>query len=174
MKSWLAISASVMVLLLVAAAGYAEPNPARNAREVALSVPFEYDIDLESGQICIDSGLPGDCPITTFDMRFAFDSAASNPTVLFQSSPARLAILTGVPFAAVDATAITNGLVLTDEPSDVPFRPGDTAVVRTVEGNYFKVGLALCFTNEGALYPGCATIDNTEHAGVRFHYQQLL
>ncbi|HUD73005.1 MAG TPA: hypothetical protein VMQ62_13685 [Dongiaceae bacterium] len=173
MKIRLVISAAVMVLLLSAVTGYTDPDPARRAREVVLTAPFEYDIDLETGQVCIGIVLPGACPITAFDFRFAFDSQSSNPTALFQNSPARIAILTGVPFAAVDSTAIANGLVLTDALSDVPFGPGDTAVLRTVEGNYFKVGLALCFTNDGALYPGCATIDNTEHAGVRFHYQQL-
>ena len=67
--------------------------------------------------------------------------------------PAQIALLSNVPFAAVDGVALTNGLAFTDELQDVPFGPNDTAIIHTADGNYFKVGLALCYWESA----GCST-----------------
>lgn len=172
MKNRLLILVAALGFMLFTIPGFTQGNaPKRLRGEVAQMVPFEFSIDLETGQTCFELIF---CFDPAMDMRFAFNATLSNPTVLAQQYPAQLAILPGVPFNAVDETAISNGLVLADVSPDVPFGPGDTAVIRTVEGNYFKVGLALCFTNDKVAYPGCAEIDNTTHWGVRFHYQQLL
>lgn len=172
MKNRLLILAAAFGFMLLTVPGFAQGNaPKRPRGEVAQMVPFELSIDLETGQTCIDLFF---CFNPAADITFAFNATRPNPTVLFQQSPAQIAILPGVPFNAVDSSAISNGLVLSDELIDVPFGPGDTAVIRTPEGNYFKVGLALCFTNDKVSYPGCAEIDNPDHWGVRFHYAQLL
>ncbi|HET8948101.1 MAG TPA: hypothetical protein VFQ07_14080, partial [Candidatus Polarisedimenticolia bacterium] len=143
---------------------------------VALMVPFEVQVDLETGQTCGSPvGLPPSCfPSVSPDLTFAFNAFRTNPTVLFQQPGVQMALLIGVPFAAVDAVAVTNGIVLTEDLQDVPFGPNDTAILHTVEGNYFKVGLALCYWPETDVPPGCVPVAYpTGTYGVRFQYQQL-
>jgi hypothetical protein len=170
MKIRAAILVPFTAIVLFTAAGVViDAAPNRIPPVLALMVPFDAPIDLETGTLCADNGLPGICP--TSDLVFAFDvTQPSNPTVLVQQFRAQIAFLPNVPFAAVDGTAVANGLVFTDEVQHVPFGPNDTAVIHTPEGNYFKVGLALCFLPE---YPGCAKVVQGGTYGVRFQYQQL-
>jgi hypothetical protein len=180
MKSTMGIAACALVLVLsaVSTATLGAPQP-KVPPIVALMVPFDSQVDLETGQTCSGPGLPRPglppCSSTAIpDMTFEFNATRPMPTVLFQQSGARIALLIGVPFAAVDAVAVTNGLVFTEDLQDVPFGPNDTAILHTVEGNDFKVGLALCFWPSTDGFQGCAPVAYpTGTYGVRFQYQQL-
>ena len=167
-----------LVLLVGSTATFGAPPP-KVPPVVALMVSFYDEVDLETGQTCGSPvGLPPAPPCSgsiSPDLHFAFNALAPNPTALFQQSGARISMLIGVPFAAVDAVAITNGLVFTEELQDTPFGPNDTAILHTIEGNYFKVGLALCYWPASDGYPGCAPVASPTPGtyGVRFQYQQL-
>jgi hypothetical protein len=175
----IAVCALGLALFVASTATFGAPPP-KVPPVIALMVPFEVDVDLETGQACSGIGLPspGLPPCSSSapaDLTFAFNATRPNPTVLFQRSGGQIAMLLGVPFAAVDAVAITNGVVFSDELQDVPFSPNDTAILQTIEGNYFKVGLALCYWPASDGYSGCAPVASATPGtyGVRFQYQQL-
>lgn len=75
------------------------------------------------------------------DFNFAYNANRSNPIVLFQnqSSGVEVLFLDGRPFHEVLTSTIV-GLSFTTNLLDVPFDFDDTIVVRTSEGNVFKVG----------------------------------
>ncbi len=166
-----------LVLLVGSTATFGAPPP-KVPPVVALMVPFDVEIDLETGQTCgslVGLPSPAPCPSSVFpDLHFAFNATRPNPTVLFQRD-GEIAMLIGVPFAAVDSVAVTNGVVLSEDLQDVPFGPNDTAILHTIEGNYFKVGLALCYWPASDGVPGCAPVTSSTPGtyGVRFQYQQL-
>ncbi len=136
-----------------------------NLESVTLTVPFETPVDLETGQLC-----PGpSCSGAPFDFTFAFNSTRANPTVVVQDqeSGAQLALLIGTPYASVSSTA---GLVFTPSIINVPFGPNDTAVIKTADGHYFKIGQAVCSVNGNPTYPGCT---GTGDPGVTFRFTQI-
>jgi hypothetical protein len=174
----IAVCALGLALFVASTATFGAPPP-KVPPVIALMVPFEVEVDLETGQVCGSPvGLPGPAPCPSSvspDLTFAFNATQPNPTVLFQRAGAQIAMLLGVPFAAVDAVAITNGVVFSDELQDVPFSSNDTAILHTIEGNYFKVGLALCYWPASDGFSGCAPVTSATPGtyGVRFQYQQL-
>ena len=70
------------------------------------------------------------------------------------------------PFAGVTSSA---GLSFTASTLDVAFKPGDTAVIKTGDGHYFKIGNATCVTPDPVLYPGCGS----PGFGVTFQYTRI-
>ncbi len=110
-----------------------------SASSGCVNMVFESDyLDLDSGIIAEGNGIP---PTAEYDFQFVYNGDESNPIVLFQQHPREIAFLDGVPFASVGYAAIasatfTNGLI--DEPLD----HDDTVIIRTDQGQYFKVGLA--------------------------------
>lgn len=127
-----------------------------------VTLAFDYDvIDLETGTLCDDAlAVPAGCndpegiairPPNDFWIAYMFGEA--NPAVLFHnqdcgSSTATpgIAFLEGTPFHSVDSSVLPSltfdvGLVAS------PFDPDDTIVLRTCDGNYFKIGNPRC--NDG-------------------------
>ncbi len=107
------------------------------------SATLEYEneaFDLETGTV-FNCGIgPLSCP-PEHDFLFAFNGSRANPTVLFQNqgSGVEIAFLDGVPFENV-LPGIVTGLVFTTGLIDEPFDNDDTIVLRTPEGNVWKVG----------------------------------
>jgi hypothetical protein len=144
------------------------------------SVTLAYEnaeVDLESGQIrdCFIDPLSCDHQ-PPFDLRFAFNAGRSNPTVLFQTrwcgsfSP-EIAFLDGTIFSSVTVADIPN-LTFTTSLIDVPFDPDDTIVLHTCDGNYFKIGNAICNAYDPTSYPDCSD-PNTPIGTVTADYQLL-
>ena len=146
-------------------------------------IGFETCFDLESGAVAED-GFGSGC-IPTGDIKFSFNSLSSNPTSLsWNEQYANLALLKGIPFSAVDETFLSDNLLFADHRNDVnypvnlndPFGPTDTVIVSTGEGNYYKVGFAVCEVSSASYstYTGCVPITNAGTSGVRFKYEKLI
>ena len=110
--------------------------------------------DLETGSV-LSLDVP---PPAASDFSFADNSARPNPIVLFQNQATgtQIAFLDGTPFDSVGCSVGTP--TFTIDLIDSPFDFDDTIIIRTADGNVFKVGKA---TNNG---------NNT----VTFSYARLL
>ena len=145
-------------------------------------VAFETCFDLESGAVAEDP-FGGGCTAAG-DISFAF-GGGTNPARLFWNGQfAKFALLKGVPFNAVDETVLSDGLVFADYVGDanypvnvdVPFSPTDTGIVLTGDGNYYKVGYAICEMDSVSIatYTDCVPVTNAGTSGMRFKYEKLI
>ncbi len=163
---------SVSNLVNVSFAGYTE-----GASPVQTATMEYYDrIDLETGFIDTD------CDFLIceddLDFWFAFNALRSNPAVLFQVQfcpnggfQPEIAFLDSVPFDLV-ADADIDSLVFTTSLVDSPLDNDDTVVLRTCDGNFFKIGNAECNTGQPDVYTECLS-PNTPEWTVRFDYELL-
>jgi len=111
----------------------ASPCPSELAQA---TLTFEEEgIDLETGAIISDFFF---FPVEV-DFHFAFNGDRPNPIVLFQDNGAEIAFFDGTPFDIVDCSVI-GSLTFTGDLIDVPFDFDDTVVIKTADGNVFKVG----------------------------------
>ncbi|WP_156826629.1 hypothetical protein [Marinobacterium rhizophilum] len=151
-----------------------------NQAEIAF-VKFGTCFDLESGSIANDPFFPG-CEAGG-DMMFAFHGGRSLPTVFFWNEmEADVAFLRGVPFDAV-SEGVINALIFADHINDqnyplnldVSFGATDSAIVYTGDGNYFKIGYAICQIPGSTVssYPDCVPTNSGSTFGVRFKYKKL-
>ena len=146
-------------------------------------VGFDICFDLESGAVAED-GFGSGC-IPAGDIKFSFNSWSSNPTRLsWNEQYANLALFKGIPFSAVDEAFLSDNLLFAEHLNDAnypvnlnePFSPTDTAIVSTGEGNYYKVGFAVCERSLASYstYTACVPITNAGTSGVRFKYEKLI
>jgi hypothetical protein len=118
-----------------------------------LTLMYDTDaFDLEAGTLCEDAlGAPCNMGETGFfqspnDFTMSLDVQYPNEAifvpVLACVPPVNnvgVAFLAGTPFAAVDSSIL--GMVeFLENVLEVPFDAGDTIVLRTCEGNFFKIG----------------------------------
>lgn len=113
-------------------------------------VPFNGGYDLETGYVYYDYRGIDYVPSPPVDMYFAYNGANANHLVLMQRGGAAIAFLSNTPFESVNY-ATASSLLLTQEPINRPLNYNDTIVIRTMDGNVFKVGMALEVSNGG--YP---------------------
>ena len=148
----------------------------------SVHVAFETCFDLESGAVAQDQFGGGCTP--TGDIKFGFNSLSSNPASLFWNEQyANLALFRGIPFSAVDETFLSDSLLLADHINDGnypvnlnnPFGATDTAIVLTGEGNYYKVGFAVCEMSAVSIstYTDCVPVTNAGTSGIRFKYERI-
>lgn len=146
-------------------------------------IAFETCFDLESGAVAHDDFGSG-CTLTG-DIKFSFNSTLPNPAILsWNEQYADLAMLRGIPFSAVDEAFLSDSLLFADHVNDGnypvnlsnPFGATDTAIVSTGEGNYYKVGFAVCemFSGSISTYTHCVPVTNAGTSGVRFKYEKLI
>lgn len=144
-------------------------------------------VDLETGVQCLDptNVTP---PMCIGDVEVAFDGTEPPP----YPTPYRLvvtgcpppeqsamlfeeyAFLDGAAFATVSPSAIDSATFTSGE-NDYGYMPvfdaGDTAILHTCAGNYFKVGLLTCNVQDST-WPQCNDTSLPDHSA-RFHYQLL-
>ena len=91
------------------------------------------------------------------DFTVAYNASQTPPSVVFQnwSTGVEIAFLYATAFGTV-AVGDLPSLLFTTELVDMPLEPGDTVVLHTDTGAYFKVGNAV-----------------TGASGLTFDYQQL-
>ena len=126
------------------------PPPSSGTME---TLAFDTDaLDLETGSPCRNA-LGAACnqddtgfirPPNDFWMSFDPESpteAIFVPVLACDSSEfiVGVAVLTGVPFASVDASMLES-LVFQETALEVPMGPGDTVVLRTCDVGFFKIG----------------------------------
>lgn len=144
-------------------------------------VAFQTCFDLESGAVA-EAPFGGGCTAAG-DIRFAF-GGGTNPARLFWNEQfVDFALLKGVPFNAVDETVLSDSLLFADYVGDanypvnvdVPFSATDTGIVLTGDGNYYKVGFAICEMGSGSIstYTDCVPVTNTGTSGMRFKYEKI-
>lgn len=109
------------------------------SQDAQATLAFESGgIDLETRAV-VRGNITGSFP-PEVDFRFAFNSTRPNPIVLFQERRgAEIAFLDGTPFDTVGCSVVGT-LTFTENLIDVPFDFDDTVVIRTTEGNVFKIG----------------------------------
>ena len=145
-------------------------------------VAFQTCFDLESGAVAEDP-FDGGCTAAG-DIRFVFGSG-TNPARLFWNGQfVDFALLKGVPFNAVDETVLSDNLLFADYVGDgnypvnvdVPFSATDTGVVLTGDGNYYKVGFAICEMDSVSIatYTDCVPVTNAGTSGMRFKYEKIV
>lgn len=96
------------------------------------------EFDLETGQVITCP--PGICSNPSADFKFTVDAGQqTNPVgVRLQNGALEAAFLDATPFGSVTTAA---GLTFSTSRLFVPFDTDDTLVIRTADGNVFKVGL---------------------------------
>lgn len=113
-------------------------------------VPFYGGFDLEAGNVYYDYRGIDYVPSPPVDMYFAYNGATASHLDFSQRSPAAVAFLADTPFNTV-TYATASKLTLTQTIVNQPLTYNDTIVIRTSDGNLFKVGMALEVSNGG--YP---------------------
>lgn len=109
-----------------------------SSQDTQATLAFEEEgIDLETGVVSVRPP-PGQFFLPEVDFHFLFNANRPNPIVLFQDNGAEIAFLDGTPFDTV--CSVVGTLTFTASLIDVPFDFDDTVVIRTAEGNVFKVG----------------------------------
>ncbi len=152
--------------------GKTEPSPA------SAFVNFDTCFDLEGGVVaqsnfiqCLPEG----------DIVFV----PGNPVALFWNEQfVDIAMLRGVPFDAVDGAILSDSPLFAVHINDPnypvflagPFDPTDTAIVLTGDGNFYKVGYAVCeiYAPSISIDTECVPMSIAGTWGVRFKYQQIV
>jgi hypothetical protein len=158
-------------------------EPVYPSQSVILS--FDTDaVDVETGTVCtvfVDGVACNDSDTTTMRPPYVFGfvrvEGEPNPAVLFHnqdcgigsSNTPGIAFLDGTPFGSVDSSVLAT-LTLENDLIALPLDPDDTVVLRTCDGNYFKVGNARC--NDG-VSDACQSPDTGINT-VKVDYERLV
>ena len=145
---------------------------------------FEVEFfDLDAGEVCDEeSGCPSG---GAADLWFSFSSPSPNPTGLglFPFVRSTGAVLPATPFDAVTPLHLEFQLEFELVPQASAMGLNSTALVRTPEGEVFRIGHAQCLVGKklAETYPACLSIPDEGlviegrllEAAVVFQYERL-
>lgn len=151
-------------------AGLSAPAPS-----TAVLRPERDCLDLETGTVtegfmsaCEGSAGSGDISISNFNSSpYPFVGRLSQP------ASSQWVFLKDLPYGAVDASYKTLGISLNSDENTPLWSPNDTILMLTTEGNWFKVGYAVCLnTSIASPNEGCV-LASSESRGMKFQYEAL-
>lgn len=112
-------------------------NPPDNSSTASMMFEME-GFDLETATVYQEEQLGYFSP--EVDFYFAYNADTANHIRLFQLYPGSIASSEATLFADVDCLGES---LLTQDLIDVPFDPENSVVLKTADGNYYKIGRAV-------------------------------